>query len=366
MTSSTDAAAGQSAASAHSSTASPRSFRDAAAGAASTTNRVSTRSSPSGTTAATRHSGASVGARPDALPSRTAIRFSRTKGRLRRAAAQSLEAAHLRRGDDGDVEPPQLGEQRVDEPVHAAAEAPHSAAGPTLPDELGDAAREGTGAGHRLVEAGRHDVEVEVVRIGGVHARRDRRDEPVEHGVTHTRTHELTEAVRAPDTEDRHEPVGIRADRAAPADDAAHVVAEGIRGDAEHAGLRQRRGVDPAVRARHHEPSAGGVRVHDVAVEAERLEEFGHGAAARREGLRAAVERQAVEFDAADASAELIATLEHGDPQAHLRALERGDESRDTAADHDDVGPRPGFPFRGFLRHAARIGGVDGVSLQIP
>ncbi len=248
------------------------------------------------------------------------------------------EASDLGAGHDVDAEAVELGRERVDQSVHAAAEAEHGAAGLAFLEQLADAAREGAHAGHRLVEPGRHDVEVEVVGVRGVHARRDRGDEPIEHGVAHARSHELPEAVGAADREDRLEPVEVGADRAAPADDAAHVVAERVRGDPEHAGARQGRGVGPAVASGHHEPGPGGVRRGDVVVEAELLEELGDRAAAGRERLGAAVEGEAVELDAADASADRVATLEHRDPQADLRALERGHEPGDAAADHDDVG----------------------------
>ena len=55
---------------------------------------------------------------------------------------------------------------------------------------------------------------------------------------------------------------------------------------------------------------AGGVRRHDVGGEAELLHELRDRASAGRERLGAAVEREAVELDAPDASADRVTVLE--------------------------------------------------------
>ena len=90
------------------------------------------------------------------------------------AHGMAREPGDLGAGHDVDAEAVELRRERVHEPVHAAAQAEHGGAGLALLEQLADAAREGAHAGHRLVEAGRHDVEVEVVGVRGVHARRDR------------------------------------------------------------------------------------------------------------------------------------------------------------------------------------------------
>ncbi len=161
-------------------------------------------------------------------------------------ARRASQAGDLGAGHHVDAEAVELRGERVDQSVHAAAQAEHGGAGLALLEQLADAARERAHAGHRLVEAGRHDVEVEVVGVRGVDAGGDRGHEAIEHGVAHAVAHELPEAVGATDREDRLEPIEVGAPRPAPADDAAHVLAERIRGDARAcrcaAGARRRAG----------------------------------------------------------------------------------------------------------------------------
>ena len=99
-------------------------------------------------------------------------------------------------GSDRDVAVAEVGEQGLDEPIHAAGNPGDRRSGARL------LAQHRHGAGERpLAEQGeaqsrRHDVEIEVVRMGGVDARGDRRDQFVEHTAAHPEPDERAERAR--------------------------------------------------------------------------------------------------------------------------------------------------------------------------
>ena len=85
------------------------------------------------------------------------------------------------------------------------------------------------------------------------------------------------------------------------------------------------------------EPRAAGSRRHDVAAETQLVDQSAHVPASGRVALGPDVERQTRQLGGSDQTADAIGCLEHSHAHADLRALERSDESADSAADHDDV-----------------------------
>ena len=138
------------------------------------------------------------------------------------------------------------------------------------------------------------------------------------------------------DREHRTNPIEIRAPDTAPAENATHVIGEGVGGDAEDAAHGKRCGAD-ARDARHPRAARTRAGADDIVREPEVGQEPFDMAAARGEALGSQIERQPRDTRRADGAARRVRGVDERDADAELRDLAGRDEATDPRTDHDDA-----------------------------
>ena len=242
-------------------------------------------------------------------------------------------------GVQGHVAGFQVGQQRLGQPPHAAGDAGDVGTGRGgLPDGAHRGGQRPVG-GHRGAQPRHHRVHVQHIRIRRVHPACHRRDQFLQHGITHPGAHQLAQAelLAAQQRTQRHDLVARGAQRR-PAADGAHNVRVGrVCRNAEHPRLGQ-----PLRTVRQLDPGAGRVRLDNVVAQAQFADQVGDHAGAGRERFGAGVEHQPAYLVPDHAATEPGAALQDRHLDAGQRQLARSDQAADPAAD-DDGGARPGL-----------------------